>query len=99
MSFSTRDLCRSLNEMGWQVCQSSGGSRSLRTLRGGGLLRMGKPVTIVGDAVCALSEPAAQNFLERFIRASPVIRDSAEIRDPSSGICRFAFQLQHEDRY
>jgi len=45
-----------------------------------GLLRMGKPVTIVGDAVCALSEPAAQNFLERFIQAGGRVCDSAEIR-------------------
>ncbi len=45
-----------------------------------GMLRMGKPVTIVSDAVCALNEPAAHSFLQSFTQAGGRIANLAEIR-------------------
>ncbi len=45
-----------------------------------GLLRTGKTVTIVSDAVRALSEPSGSDYLRRFTGAGGIVASSSEIR-------------------
>lgn len=60
-----------------------------------GLLATGKQVTIVSDAVCALSEEAGEKFLQQFVRAGGVVATSSEICVRFQNLL-VGFHLEHE---